>query len=133
MNDNETPRGDENGVIHISDEVVASIAALTAADVEGVAALSAGVDIGEWLGRKNLSKGVKLTTQDSTVLLDISLLVRYGYAIPAVSRLVQKKVKDAVESMTGLTVGEINVHVVGVSFDKEDKPKEAKPKKEKQG
>ena len=119
MNEIEHPT--ENGAVHISEEVVASIAALTAADVEGVAALSTGVDIGEWLGRKNLAKGVKITMQERTVFLDISLLVRYASPIPAVARQVQKKVKDAVESMTGLTVGEINIHVCGVAFDKENK------------
>ena len=113
----------DNGTIQISDEVVASIAALTAAEVEGVAALSAGVDIGEWLGRKNLAKGVKITMQERTVFLDISLLVKYASPIPTVARHVQEKVRDAVESMTGLTVGEINIHVCGVAFDKDGKKK----------
>jgi len=111
----------ENGAIHISEDVVASIAALTAADVEGVAALSAGMDIGELLGRKNLAKGVKITMQDRTVFLEISLLVRYSASIPTVARNVQEKVGETVESMTGLTVGEVNIHVCGVAFDKERK------------
>ena len=123
MNDNEETRGAEGGIVHISDEVVASIAALTAADVEGVASLSAGVDFAELIGRRNLAKGVKIAIQDRTVLLDISLLVRYSFPIPAVAAKVQKKVKEAVESMTGLTVSEINIHVFGVSFDKEIKKK----------
>ena len=123
MSDKETVKSADSGAIHISEDVVASIAALTAADVEGVAALSAGMDIGEWLGRKNLAKGVKITMQERTVFLDISLLVKYASSIPVVARHVQEKVKDAVESMTGLTVGEINIHVCGVAFDREGKKK----------
>ena len=126
MNEKDTVCGAEGGIVHISDDVVASIAALTAVDVEGVAALSAGVDIGEWLGRKNLAKGVKISIQERTVSLDISLLVRYAYPIPTVAKNVQKKVKEAVESMTGLSVGEINIHVFGVTFDKEAKKGSAK-------
>ena len=123
MHDNEEIKGNEGGTVHISDEVVASIAALTAADVEGVASLSAGVDFAELIGRRNLAKGVKIAIQDHSVMLDISLLVRYSYPIPAVAAKVQKKVKEAVESMTGMTVIEINIHVFGVSFDKESKKK----------
>lgn len=134
MSDKETIQTGENGSIHISDEVVASIAALAATEVEGVSALSAGsgVDIGEWLGRKNLTKGVRVTKEDSAVFLDVSLLVCYGFAIPSVARHVQETVKDAVESMTGLAVKEVGVHVCGVSFEKEAKPKQEKSKENKQ-
>ena len=129
MNENKTTSRTENGSVHISDEVVASIAALTAVEVEGVAALSSGVDIGELLGRRNLSRGVKITVKDRTVYLDISMLVRYAFAIPIVAKKVQRKVKDAVESMTGLTVGEINIQVFGVLFDKAAKKKISREKK----
>ena len=126
MSEKNTTHDAEGGTLHISDEVVASIAALTAVDVEGVASLSTGVDIGEWLGRKNLAKGVKISMQDRIVFLDISLLVRYAYPISTVAKNVQTKVKEAVESMTGLSVSEINIHVVGVTFDKEVKKKPEK-------
>ena len=127
MSDNESTRNGDNGVVNISDEVVATIAALAASDVEGVATLSVGKDIGEWLGRKNLTKGVKITMQERTVFLDISLIVHYGCPITTVAQQVQKKVKDTVESMTGMAVGEINISVCGVAFEKESK----KPSREK--
>jgi len=115
--------------IHISDDVVASIAALAVADVEGVASLSGGVDFSELLGRRNLARGVKISRKDKTVCLDISLLVYYDYSIPAVAKNVQKSVKVAVESMTGMTVKEANIHVFGVTFGKDAKKKASKKKK----
>lgn len=117
---------DENGAIHIAEEVVASIAALAAADVEGVAALSGGgMDIAEWLGRKNLSRGVKIALEDKRASVEIYLLVRYGYPVQTVARQVQTKVKDAIESMTGFAAGDIDVHVCGIAFDKSPKEKNA--------
>ena len=126
MNEKEAPCNPDGGVVHISDDVVASIAALAAVEVEGVASLSVGVDLAEWLGRKNLAKGVKITMKEGVVFLEVSLMVRYSFPIPTVARQVQKKVKEAIESMTGLEVGEINIHVFGVSFDKDVKKKPSK-------
>ena len=44
------------------------------------------------LGMKNLSKGVKVDVTEEHVSVDLSLNIRYGYNIPAVSEQVQEKV-----------------------------------------
>lgn len=110
------------GTIKIANEVVAIIAGLAATEVEGVTAMSGGVagGIAEMLGRKNLSKGVKVEVGERESAIDIFLIVDYGSAIPDVAWRVQDNVKQAVESMTGLDVVEINVHVQGVHFSKEE-------------
>ncbi|MDR1157944.1 MAG: Asp23/Gls24 family envelope stress response protein [Oscillospiraceae bacterium] len=113
---------DENGTIHISEDVVASIAALAATEVEGVASLSTGT---EWLGRKNLTRGVKIVLEERRTSLTVSLSVRYGFPVQTVARQVQEKVREAVESMTGLTVTGVDVNVSGVSFDKSAKEPKA--------
>ncbi|MDR0381639.1 MAG: Asp23/Gls24 family envelope stress response protein [Oscillospiraceae bacterium] len=114
---------DENGTIHISEDVVASIAALAATEVEGVASLSTGT---EWLGRKNLTRGVKITLEERRATLTVSLSVRYGFPVQTVARQVQEKVREAVESMTGLVVAGVDVNVSGVSFDKSKESKAPK-------
>jgi len=110
------------GVIRIADEVISTVAGLAAADVEGVAAMSGGwgTDLVEKLGKKNLGKGIKVESSGEQTNIDIFIVIEFGYAIPKVAENVQKEVKVAVETMTGLTVEAVNVHVVSVMTKKAD-------------
>lgn len=117
---------DELGCIHISEDVLAVTAAAAALEVEGVGGLAAnlGSDIAELLaGRKNLSKGVRVTMVENTVTVDISVLARYGSPVQRTARSVQDAVSTAIENASGLTVDGVNVHVVGVTFDQPKKSK----------
>jgi len=110
----------EYGTIRIADEVVATVAGLAAAEVEGVASMSGGwgTDLVERLGKKNFGKGIKVEVINEETRIDIFITVEFGFAIPEVASNVQKEVKMAVETMTGLTVANVNVHIVGVSMKK---------------
>lgn len=119
----------EHGVIRIADEVVAIIAGMAAIEVKGVSAMSGGIagGIAEALGRRNLSKGVKVEVGAEEAKVDLYIMVQYGKRIPDVAWDIQENVKKAIEQMTGLKVLQVNVHVQGVSFpDKEaENPEEA--------
>ncbi len=110
----------EFGAIRIADEVVATVAGLAAAEVEGVASMSGGwsTDLVEKLGRKSYGKGIKVEVIDEQTKIDIFIVVEFGFQIPDVAENVQKEVKMAVETMTGLSVTAVNVHIVGVSMKK---------------
>lgn len=114
---------DEYGSVKISEEVVAIIAGIAATDVPGVAGMSGGIagGIAEILGRKNLSKGVKVEVGEKEAAIDLYIIVEFGSRIPEVAWDIQDKVKTAVQTMTGLDVVEVNIHVQGVNFDKEIK------------
>ena len=117
-------RPDELGNIHISEEVLAAIAAAAATEVEGVGSLAAnlGSDIAELLGgKKNVYKGVHITVEEESVRVDVSILIKYGYTIIDVAKEVQNAVFSAIENTSGLTVECVNVHVLGVTFDREAK------------
>lgn len=111
---------EQNGVLHISEDVVASIVALAVAEVEGVT-LAGSAGVPDMLGKKSHSKGVRLTLDGQTVGVDIAVLVRYGNPIVDICSKVQDRVYNAIETMTGLTPGNVNVHVSGVSFEKDKK------------
>lgn len=113
------------GSIRIADEVVGIIAGLAATEVEGVAGMSGGVvgGIAELLGRKNFAKGVKVEVGEKEAAVDLYIIMKYGVRIPDVALTVQENVKRAIETMTGLAVVEVNIHVQGVSFPTEE-PKE---------
>ena len=68
------------------------------------------------LGMKNLNRGVKISVDDDHVSVELSLNMKYGYSIPDVSEKVQERVRTAIETMTGLTVLEVNIKIAGVSM-----------------
>ncbi|ADL42803.1 protein of unknown function DUF322 [Caldicellulosiruptor hydrothermalis 108] len=114
------------GVVKIAEEVVAIIAAVAASEVKGVASM-----VGSWtgniteaLGKKNLAKGVKVQVGEKEAAIDIYITVEYGVRIPEVAWEIQERVKNAVESMTGLKVVEVNIHVQGIKFEKEEQKEE---------
>jgi len=120
----ETRERSELGEIRIANEVVAIIAGLAATEVEGVAGMSGGIagGIAEMLGRKNLSRGVKVEVGEEQTAVDLFVIVDYGIKVPDVAWQIQESVKQAIESMTGLQVVEVNVHVQGVHFQSEEEP-----------
>jgi uncharacterized alkaline shock family protein YloU len=113
----------ELGSIQIAPEVLEIIAGLASVEVEGVAGMSGGLagGIAELLGRKNLSKGVKVQIGSGEAVVDVSIVIEYGYRIPEVCGLIQRNVKHAVQSMTGIDVSEVNVHIHDVHFKSADK------------
>ena len=110
------------GAIRIADEVVSIIAGLAATEVDGIAGMSGGIagGIAEMLGRKNFAKGVKVEVGEKEAAVDLYIIVKYGVRIPDIALAVQEYVKQAIETMTGLSVVEVNVHVQGVGFPEEN-------------
>ena len=109
------------GQIKISEDVIATISGIAAAEIDGVVAMSGSLtgNITEILGKKNLSKGVKVEVNEDEVYIDLFLFIEYGAIIPDIAWKIQENVKNTVETMTGLKVTEVNVHVQGISFKKE--------------
>ena len=110
------------GTIKIADEVVSIIAGLAATEIDGIAGMSGGLvgGIAEMLGRKNFSKGVKVEVGEKEAAIDLYIIVKYGVRIPDVALAAQENIKRAIETMTGLSVVEVNVHVQGVNFPEEE-------------
>ena len=113
-------KDDNLGEVRIGDEVVAIIAGLAATEVEGVSSMAGNItnELVSKLGMKNLSKGIKVDVLDNVVKVDVALNIRFGYGIPDVSLKVQERVKSAIENMTGLEVGNINIRIAGVDLEK---------------
>jgi len=109
--------------VRIADEVVAIIAGLATTEISGVAAMSGGLvgGIAERLGRKNLSKGVKVEVGEREAAVEASIIAEYGVRIQDVALKIQENVRKAIESMTGLDVIAVKVNVQGVGFAQEEK------------
>ena len=113
---------DEQGSIHISEEVVAAIAVGAVREVEGVSGMmgNLGTSVADLVtnkkGAQKTAKGVKIEMTENGLILDLYLTVAYGHAIPEVAENAQKAVASAVSAMTGCTVETVNIHVGGVTL-----------------
>jgi len=113
----------ESSGVKIANEVIAVIAGKAVSEVSGVASMAGGLagGITEVLsGKKNLAKGIKVESDEAETKIDVNIIVEYGTRIPDVAFEIQNRVKKAVESMTGLKVAEVNIHVQGVKTEAEN-------------
>lgn len=110
----------ENGSILISEEVIASIAALAVREVEGVFGLSVTqtLDLSNILGKKNLRKGIRVAITEEGVTVSCNLIVKMGSAVMTVAQSVQTAIADEVAAMTGVRPLRVNVNVCGVAVPK---------------
>ena len=118
---------DENpdGTVSFATDVVAKIAGLAATEVEGVASMSspssALADMFSRKNTRNFTKGVRIDLDGNCVTVDVTIVVEYGSPVPDVARSIQENVKKAIETMSGLTVHSVDVHVSGISFERDQR------------
>jgi len=117
----------DKGNIKISDEVISTIATIAVSEVDGVIGMGGSFagDIAEKLGKKTLTKGVKITMENDEVILDLNVVMKYGVRIPEIAWNIQENVKKSVESMSGLNVTKVNVRVVGIEVVDAEKTDDA--------
>ena len=118
---NENP----NGTVSFATEVIATIAGLAATEVDGVASMtSPSTGLADMFTRKSnrsLTKGVRIDLEENRVAVDITITVDYGSPVPDVAHSIQENVKKAIETMSGLDVKNVDVHVTGISFEREQR------------
>lgn len=115
MNKNET---EALGTVKIANDVVAMIAGLAATEVDGVSSMSGNIT-NEWMekvGMKKQTKGVKVDILEGNVSVDLALTLEYGFNIPTTCNKVQEKVKSAIETMTGFSVSDVNIRIIGIKM-----------------
>ena len=110
--------------ITYNNEVVAIIAGLAANEVEGIAGMCT-VSSGLKNKNRNVTKGVKVEVGTEEVAVDLYVIVEYGIPIQRAAGDAQENVRKAIESMTGLHVVRVDVHVQSVSFEQEKKALQA--------
>ncbi len=109
---------EEFGTVKIANDVVAMIAGLAATEVDGVSAMVGNItnELMGKVGMKKQTKGVKIDILDSTVSVDLAVTLEYGFNIPTTCNKVQEKVKNAIETMTGFKVSDVNIRIVEIKM-----------------
>ena len=110
--------------ITYNNEVVAIIAGLAANEVEGIAGMCT-VSGSLMSKNRNVTKGVKVEVGTEEVAVDLYVIVEYGIPIQRAAADAQENVRKAIESMTGLHVVRVDVHVQSVSFEQDKKALQA--------
>lgn len=113
---------EEIGNIKISVEVISTIAGIAASEIKGVHGMysSFATGIAEKLGaKKSIGRGVRAEISENDVVIDLYIVVDYGVRIPELAWEIQENVKNNVETMTGMNVEKVNIHIEGVSFENE--------------
>ena len=119
MNENQNvdiDREQDNGQITYANEVISTIVSVATTEVDGISAIAGNSGL---LGKGKLPRGVRVDMNGEDVSVDVSVTVDYGMPIQKVGRSAQENVRKSIESMTGLHVEKVDLHVVGVSFEKE--------------
>ena len=106
------------GQVKISNDVIATIAGLAAMEIDGVETTSTFTD------KLLKNNGVKIQIEEDEVSLDVMIIIDYGIVIQDVAPKVQENVKNTVETMTGLKVSQVNIHVQGIGLKKANKTEE---------
>lgn len=123
MNENMTidmERDQENGQITYANEVIATIVSVATTEVDGISGIAGSGSLSGILAKGKTPRGVKVDMTGKDVNIDVSVTVDYGIPIQKVGRNAQENVRKSIESMTGLHVEKVDMHVVGVSFEKEN-------------
>ena len=110
----------ESGIVKISEEVVSTITYFSTIEIKGIIGMTSTGGINQLsIGKKNPSRGVKVIINGDTATIDLFVIVEYGVRIAEVARAVQTNVKKSVESLTGLKVSNVNVHIQDVLIKKQ--------------
>lgn len=125
----------EGDSIRISSEVIAVITGIVSSDIPGIAGMSGGVvgGIAEKLGRKDLTKGIKVRINEDRVTIDLNVIVDYGATIVEATDKLKKEIRNNVEKSTGLKVEAININVLGIEVPKEEVEEEKEKEGKKEG
>ena len=100
----------ENGNVMISEDVIAAIVENALTEVDGV--VKGGADV---VGKKSWGKGIRITiAEDNSLTIGCNIIVCYGESVINVAKAVQENITMAVESVTGVTVTDVNVNVCGI-------------------
>ncbi|NLM85413.1 MAG: Asp23/Gls24 family envelope stress response protein [Clostridiales bacterium] len=112
----------DGGTISYANEVIAIISGIAASEIEGIAGMVTAGGLGEIISKnRNITRGVKVEVGTEEVSVDLYTIVEYGQPIQKVASEVQENVRKSIESMTGLKVVRVDIHVQGVSFEKDKK------------
>ncbi len=122
------------GKTTIANGVVAKIVGIAAREIDGVkdvVNIGAGATISGLATRMTRgdtrAQGVSVEVGEREAAASINIIAYYGVSIPQLADAIRRNVIDRVESMTGLSVVAVDIAVIDLYFE-EDEKEEAEPR-----
>lgn len=110
-----------NGLISLSNEGIATVVGAAVTDNYGVIGMVSKNflrdNIQDILKRENYARGVVITQENDTIIVDVYILVSYGTKISVICQNIQEAVMYNVERLLGFEISYVNVHVQGVEVN----------------
>ncbi|MBU0278268.1 MULTISPECIES: Asp23/Gls24 family envelope stress response protein [unclassified Gemella] len=106
------------GNIEIKPQALAVIVSISTSEVEGVSKLVGNFKNNtlEKMGKKEYSKGVKLSFDDKELNVEISCKLKSGYPVSQVAGKIQYNVRNTLFNMTEIKAKNVNVNIVGIDY-----------------
>lgn len=106
------------GKISISDSAIAKVAKNAALECYGIVDTVSRrfTDSLLELFKKQVGRGIKVTTSGDRIFIDVYVIIKYGVSINAVAESLKEGVKYKVERFTGMIVDTVNVNIMGVKL-----------------
>ncbi len=112
---------DTVGSLKISEDVISKITCTATREINGVAELaSMPTSFKGLVSKPVVPKPVKLSVRDDVAVIDVYVNLVAGAKIQEVAQQIQSNVKASVQSMTGIAVSKVNVHVISIIFNDAD-------------
>ncbi|TXL67641.1 Asp23/Gls24 family envelope stress response protein [Cerasibacillus terrae] len=112
-----------DGLVTITNEVIATIAGGAAVECYGIVGMASKSQIrdgiAEILKKENYSRGVVVRQDDTHLHVDMYIIVSYGTKISEVAHNVQSQVKYTLQQILGLEIDSVNIYIQGVRVNKE--------------
>lgn len=112
-----------------SNGVIEKIVAIAVREVAGVVGMRGGFinSVQEAFGQRDVRKGVTVeVTPESTVRVNISILMEYGMYAPQVFDDVKRTVVNQVTGMTGLEVAGVNLRIEDILTEEEARERKSR-------
>jgi uncharacterized alkaline shock family protein YloU len=102
------------GRVAITDDAIARIVGLTAAECYGVVGMSSHGRIGRLLARDRTTRGIEVSGGARGLEIALHVVVEHGLNLAEVASTVRNRVAYEVGRMTGLEIESVEVHIEDV-------------------
>ncbi len=115
----------QQGTLKVSEDVILTIVNLAVDETEGIEGLvPANDNIGGAVFKKKETKNIRIKNLSDSVEIEIMVIAKFGYNVSSVGEKIQERIKNDVQSMTGIRVSKVSVIFTDIAFENPEEKSE---------
>ena len=115
----------QQGTLKVSEDVILTIVNLAVDETEGIEGLvPANDNIGGAVFKKKETKNIRIKNLSDSVEIEIMVIAKFGYNVSSVGEKIQERIKNDVQSMTGIRVSKVSVIFTDIAFENSEEKSE---------